>query len=937
MLGPVGAVVDGRPVAITSPKQRAVLAALALADGSVVSVGTLLGVVWGEDLPAGALGTLQSYVSRLRRVIGAGAIVLDHGGYRLESQEATTDLAQVRSLVDAARAARPTEPAEAADRLAAALGLWRGRPLGDIADNLALFPDVARLEELRTSLVDELHEARLDAGQAEATLPELEAAAAAFPVREPTQLLLMRALRDAGRPVEALRVADRYRRRLVEETGLDPGPEIAALEQSILLGHRPTPAPSPAARPVAAALPRAGHFVGRRRELADVRRCMERERLVTLVGPGGVGKTRLVAELLAAGTEASTAVADLTGAGPGDVVAVVATALGLRGAANEPAVTEYLAGGRYLLVLDNCEHVIDDVRSLVRSALLQCPGVRVLATSRARLALADEQVVHIEPLEVGDGGAAVELFVDRFRRAAGVVDVDDDLALSICRRLEGLPLAVELAASAAAALGPMAMRDRLDGALGLLDLPGRGTPGRHESLRAVIEWSHRLVEAEAARLLAVLSVFESGFTVDAVDAVGRLVVDNPAGALVRLVDASLVIADRSAPVVRFRLLDSVRRFASEQAADRSGVAAAHADFYRRVLCDLAVDASGPEEPRVAHELLRERDNIRRALRWMATTGDQDGTADAAVALARILLYRPDAELLGWLRQAADDVDNGSVLGAAARAAFLQGDLDECAILARRAVAQFGDEARGDADLAWHSLAVQHLYRGEHADAASAWEQVLAENDGMVAHADALGGLALARLYGGDEGGARDAAAGLAALAEALGSPTYVAFGGYVQGELTIAADPDGAVDLLAEAVTRSGDAGADFVVGLAGTALVSVLTRTGRHDDALPRFADLIELWRRSSTWPQQWTTLRLLAELLAQRGDLHTAGLLVEAADRDPAAPAVTGKDAARLGLLRDRLERDLAGEWATVRRTARVLPRARVVERALTAVRGG
>jgi predicted ATPase/DNA-binding SARP family transcriptional activator len=953
VLGPVQAIVDGTVVEITSAKQRAVLAALALANGAVVPVESLLEVMWGEDLPAGARGTLQSYVSRLRQVVGAAVVELDHGGYRLNRDHATTDLARAESLVDDARSVRPVSPAAAAERLAAALGTWRGSPLGDLRGNLALLPDVVRLEELRATLVDEYHSARIDDGHAQETLPAIEAAAAAHPLREAPQLLLMHALHEAGRSHEALRVADRYRRRLLDETGLDPGPAVGRMEQRILAGetiavrsserHETAPRPE---RPVAAQrLPRAGLFVGREREVAELVQHLARERLVTVVGPGGVGKTRLVAEVVAAAQEDAprAVVAELSSARHAEVVPLLGSALGLRNTTTLDAVAEYLSVEEALLVLDNCEHVIDEVRSVVHRLLRDCPGVTILATSRERLALAAEQLLVLSPLPTGEitaAGSAAELFVDRLQRAAPGLPVEPDVVARICTRLDGLPLALELAAGAASVLGASAILDRLDRALDLFDAPSPGARGRHESLRAVVDWSYRLLDDDAAALLGTLAVFEPGFTVDAVEAVCSSTVSDPVAALGRLVECSLVTSDRETAPGRFRLLDTVRQFAIHRRERvHASVGAAHAAYYGGML-ERAAEI-GPEEQEANVEARRDRDNLRSALRWLIAEGSAGEIAATSVALARLLLYRPDAELLSWLRGAATTTqvstspDAPRVMGAAARAAFLQGDLTLCGELGERAIGLARDDAVPDLDLARHSLAVRHLYRGEYALARQRWEEVLACEPAAAPQCDALGGIALACLYAGDRAGATRTSSDLSSLADAVESPTYRAFAGYVAGEIAISTDPADAISVLSDAVGLSVTVGAEFVTGLAGTALVSALTRAGRDVEALARFADLIELWRRSSTWPQQWTTLRLLAEVLETRAEKRTAALLLEAADRDPAAPAVTGADAVRLAKLRTRLEHGLGDEWSTVRRAATVLSRAQVVERALHAAR--
>ncbi|MFP3901705.1 MAG: BTAD domain-containing putative transcriptional regulator, partial [Acidimicrobiia bacterium] len=257
LLGPVQVVVDGQVAGVDSARRRALLAALALRPGTTLSVDALCEALWGEALPANARGNLQSHVSRLRSQLGDGAIVLDHGGYRLDGGDGRTDVEEVERLAAEAQASRASDPATAARLCGEALARWRGPSLVEFADHPAFLPDATRLDELRRTLVDELHDARLDAGEAATTLPDIERTAASEPLRERSQILLMRALHLCGRSADALRAGDAYRRRLVEETGLDPSGAVDELEREILAGEAPA-APSPAPPPAAPAPPGPG-------------------------------------------------------------------------------------------------------------------------------------------------------------------------------------------------------------------------------------------------------------------------------------------------------------------------------------------------------------------------------------------------------------------------------------------------------------------------------------------------------------------------------------------------------------------------------------------------------------------------------------------------------------------------------------------------------
>ncbi|MEV6305664.1 BTAD domain-containing putative transcriptional regulator, partial [Actinoplanes sp. NPDC051861] len=517
VLGPIELRRDGAPVALPGLPQRVLLARLALAAGRPVPVTDLIDALWEGEPPENAIGNLHSYVSRLRRQTGSDAISREPGGYRLE---AALDTSRVSQLVASARVQPPDL---AAATLEEALAVWRGDPLADVADRLAFAPEVARLAEWRRHLREECLERRLDAGDAAAALPDVEALALASPLRERPQLLLMRALYATGRTAEALAVARAFRDRLAEGHGLDPSPALAALQQRIL-SEDPALRPSsavlsePVSRPVepspatGSARRRADRFFGRDRELATVREALAAGRITTLVGPGGVGKTRLMTEVLTGG-ELVVELAERSV--PADVPAAVAGALGLRTAPRGgiAALAERLGATPAVLVLDNCEHLLDAVRALVEELVTRCPGVRVLATSRQRLDVSGERVLRIGPLPSDD---QVALFCDRaaLLRADFTPDARTRaIAADICHLVDGLPLAVELAARRESVFGLTHLRDRLGAGLNVLD-PARGGD-RATAVTATVEWSYRLLDPAAQRLLDHLSVCRGGFNLDA--------------------------------------------------------------------------------------------------------------------------------------------------------------------------------------------------------------------------------------------------------------------------------------------------------------------------------------------------------------------------------------------------------------------------------------
>jgi tetratricopeptide (TPR) repeat protein len=423
----------------------------------------------------------------------------------------------------------------------------------------------------------------------------------------------------------------------------------------------------------------------------------------------------------------------------------------------------------------------------------------------------------------------------------------------------------------------------------------------------VVAWSDRLLAPDDGQALRSLSVLEPGFSLGAAEAVAGVAAADPALAVARLIDASLLQVDHVGGATRYRLLDTVRAFAAE-GAQRAGVLAtaeqAHARWAQGLIVDVAAAIPGPDEAAAVTAARHQRANLRSGLRRVLQEGDPAAVGAVAAAAARMVLYHPEVGLLTWIGEAArlpgalEGADGPVVLAGGARAAWHAGRLADAQGLAARALAGPGAGPAAVA-MARHALAVAHLYQGRLEEAASTWAAALADPDTPAPdRADALAGVALARTYAGDLPTAGDACGELGALAADLRSDTYAAMHAYVSGELALAAgDPD-AVTLLERSIDLAAPSDARFVAGLAGTALASALVRAGRMDDARPRLVALLRRLHRGSTWPQVWTAIRLVAEAVAPE-DAETAAALVRAADRDPAAPATTGADAERMAVL--------------------------------------
>jgi predicted ATPase/DNA-binding SARP family transcriptional activator len=942
VLGTLQADRDGSPLPLPSLRQRAVLAALLTRAGKSVPADTLVEAAWGDRLPDHPKAALQTVLSRLRTALGAGLISADISGYRLNVTADSADALRFEALRE--RAAHAPDAA-AAGLLEAALALWRGPAYAEFADRDFASAEAARLNELRAVTVEDYADISLRSGRAADAIAQLEALQASEPWRGRCVELLMRALGGSGRATEALEVYDRHRRGLAAEFGLDPSLALQELQGQILRNELPA-APRPVPQPprwFAVSTP----FVGRDTEVAALAGAIRGNRLVTVTGIGGVGKTRLAAESLGEVTAQlgmPVAVIELGAVPVGGVDAAVAAALGVdvRDGTPRAAVSEYLGASSQLLVIDNCEHVLTGARELIGALLRACPQMRIIATSRHRLGLPDEQVLPLDPLltEAADvpaellaDTAPVRLFTDRMRRVRpGLPSTEETVALSaaICRRLDGVPLAIELAAAQAAAVGLTPVLDRLGDLDVLTDADG--------GIRTVLGRSWTLLTRGEQELLARLSVFAAEFDLDAVEHVG-----GPAAVvrLARLADASLLHVTHEQGQARYRMLAIVRAFAAEQLCTEGAAGparTAHARWIRDLAEAAAADvrAGGAGEP--LRRLLACRADLLTAVRWALDAGEIEPAGAITAALGWCSHWVLDGELLKLARDVARDprlpatpVAALAQASGALNAAQL-GDLDEAHRLGTRALA--AASTTEEQCLALTALGVTCLYCGEHAESMRYWRRLL-ELPGVPAPArvDAHATFALLACYHSDQATAWQHAE--QALAAARDAGPIRAWATYTMGEVRLLDDPAAAVEILELAVAQAEAGRTAQIAEVARIALISALVRLGRHHEALQVFPDLLQQLRRRSGWPQLWTSLRILAELLEALGRPHDAALLLASASADPSAPPVSGDDIPRYRELQRRIA-DQVGPDAHQRLAdqAALLPRAQVLDRALTAL---
>ena len=520
VLGPLGVVRDGEPVHLGSGQQRRVLAVLVVHANEVVSSDRLVDVLWGDEPPPSATHTLQGLVSRLRRALGDDRLETRAPGYRLRVVSGEVDALRFEELVRVGLGSG--DRAEVAlGVFDEALGLWRGSPYAEFASEEFAAAEVARLVELRARAIEERAAALLELSRPEDVIGELEAQIAVEPFRERLRALQMLALARAGRPVESLRAYDEFRRFLADEVGVIPSPGLQALNDDIVRQH---PDVGWAGSPTkdldsAGNLPRqVTTFVGREAEIASLSKLVGRSSLVTLTGVGGVGKTRLAlqvaAEVIGEFPDGAWLCEFAPVTDPEAVWETLAACLRVQplpGRALEESVLDYLAAKRVLLVLDNCEHLLDAVARVVDAIEHRWPRVSVLATSREGLGLAGERIVAVPSLGVPAGDAdgdelrqaeAVRLFGDRASAAKSDFALTDRNVAAVgvlCRRLDGIPLAIELAAARVRSLSPEDLVARLDQRFKLLTHGSRAALERHQTLRNTIDWSYDLLDPTERR------------------------------------------------------------------------------------------------------------------------------------------------------------------------------------------------------------------------------------------------------------------------------------------------------------------------------------------------------------------------------------------------------------------------------------------------------
>lgn len=924
MLGEVDALVDGRRLDIGHVRQRNVLACLLVDVNRPVSSDALIDRVWADDPPGKARNALAAYVSRLRRALtteaGEVSITRVPGGYLLQADELSVDLHRFRHRVRDARKA--TGPTDATMLFNDALDMWAGEPLSAI--------DTPWATQLRSSLAVERfsvmlerNDAALRAGRHAELLGELFETAQTRPLDERAAGQLMLAQYRSGRQDQALETYRLMRERLAKELGVDPSPALEAVHGQIL--HRDGGSPvtsSPQRRQIPR---RPTRLIGRTGDVRSVLTALGGSALVTLTGVGGVGKTRLA---LAVAHEAAdrfpdgVATVELASLHDGTAVSrAICAALRFHPGPDltpDEALVEFLQRLRMLLVVDNCEHVLPHAALLMDRITTHCPEVKVLATSRESLGVEGEQVVPVKPLTEE---AAATLFVERARASRPDFDPEHEPAgavADICRRLDGLPLAIELAAARMRAMSTADVVRRLD-RLRLLSGRVNGAHPRHQSVTATIDWSYQLLTEQEQTLFATLSVFAGGFDFDAVHAVcadPQMSEDDSVELLTGLVDKSMVEVDTGPGVTRYRLLETVRAYGLERLHNTGRLAETrtrHAHYFTDLIAAAAAGVRGAQEAQWIARFVVEPDrytapdydNLRSAVETMVTAGDVDRALRLVSSLPEVMFMRIGVHSGDWAEKVVQLADEdhplySAAVGTAARAAWFAGRYQRARQLValapqrseRAEIPYCTDPADILADIALHegdpAAALEH-YRPELIAARAATDPhrlVWVLYNLTVCHA-ALG----------DPGAGVSAGQEAMQVADSVDNPTIQAMAQCALGRALTRAQPERAMTLFERARELAAGVVNNWLIGIACAEDAAIRAMHGDPLTAAGIFVELIDHWEFGSAGigSYQWDTLADVTRLLARLGaDAEAAALhraLVEAGREPPLAQPATSE----------------------------------------------
>ncbi|MCL1587832.1 MAG: winged helix-turn-helix domain-containing protein [Actinomycetia bacterium] len=905
LLGPLELIVEGHRIDIGGPNQRALLSYLALRDGELIPIPTIVAAVWGDRAPDGAVRSLRTYVSNLRRILGSAVEIRgERGMYVLTRAALETDINLFRRGVG--DASDIDDPHGLASTLASALALWRGPLLADV-DRPWVLEESAILDSQRINATARWAEAMIEDGEPESVIAQIDVLVEATPHDERLTGILMRALYLSGRQSDALAAYRRLRNTLAEELGLEPGPELKRLEEQILVHEVATggkdqrnafPAPT-------------SDLVGRVAEIDDLMARTEDARLLTLTGPGGVGKTRLALEVGRRVDELGVQpvfFADLAAVQDRPaVLAVLAASVGVQAHPDVgPLVSmiEYLAPRPAMLVVDNCEHVSDTAAGALATLVRGCPKLTIIATSRSplhvdgefewqtpSLAFPERSSARIDDLT---SWPAIELLVQRAPNTFELTDDNSGDVVDLCRNLDGLPLAIEIAASRLGSMTPTEIIAALGSRLSLSPVDGTAE-SRHATLAATIGWSYELLPSQPRELFARLGVMSGRFLFE--DVLAVCADEDEPHQVVRhqlsmLVERSLITAETTGTRTRYRLLETIRRFALDRLGDRDvRVRTRHAIHFAAVAEFETTRLLSDEEGDAIVEVSAAHDNLRGAFRWAISTGDFESASKIVVSLPDGAYWRSHNEVASWARElweklGSDDIRWRAVSGAAARGSWQEAQFEDAVRFARDAVDVEG-KVPSMCGYPEDVLADIALYRGD-AKTALVHYSAVAEIANRVGNRPryvwATYYIAVVEAVLGRRAEASAAAARALSGARETGNPTSLAFSLYASGLAVKHLKPQEAGAMFEEATMMASSVANDWFSNLARMELASVATAYGDREAGFRDFASVVDYWHRIADDTQLRHTWRYMTRALSSVGLHEDAAVLAGAlmADTD-------------------------------------------------------
>ncbi len=951
LFGPLRIIGDGgAPGEIGGGRERTLLALLAIDPGRTVTSDELIEAVWGDELPADPKHALQSAMSRLRRTLGtlttSDVVLTDSSGYRL-ADDATTDVQRFDDLVDRAGSLNHDDPVAARRVLADAIDLGADRPLADFAYDDWAQPHVASLSEALLLATGDRIELDLRLGRHNETVPELQRLVSEYPLRERFWGLLMLALYRSGRQDAALAAFGEVRRLLGEELGVEPSGQLNRLEQAIL-DQDPDlePESDASADGIAPVAPRQlasaeklpvqlTSFVGRGNDLEALEDLAGEQRLITLTGPGGIGKTRLAIELASALRDAhpdGVWFVDFSKISTDEEVwSAIGSARGVREHESgdlAAVITRHIGPDRGLMLADNCEHVVAGVAAATERLLVDCPGLRILATSREPLKAASEVVWPVAPLRIPqpapDLGAedvagfdAVRLLADRLTALNARFVLDDESAPAlarICAVVDGIPLALELAAARAAVIGPVEVSELLAEHHELLEGGRRSAAPRQQSYEATVRWSYDLLQAEEQRFFRSLALFRGGFDLSAAEQISGASPGDIPTLVARLGDASLISRDTVAVGSgRYRMLEPVRQAAANLLREHdgeSGVREAHRDYYRELATRVGRGLRSHDQASFMRLVDVDRANLQAAFEDSSASGDAETALIIASALAPFMQVRGQLSEGRKLVASALDVGAGpdelraTTLVDLANLSFFQCDYSEMADYADAALDLI--DPKEHQVVAADALAVQGLAALKRRDRASA-HRLLDESQRLYEDAGDSWGVGTALSYQGlvslDEGdmaAARQSYEASLARLRGDGESWVTAFALCALGNLARAAgDRNLADSLLTEALSMSQRMDDTWGVARAEAYLGRLRIDDGELETAATLLTDSLDRFLRMGDREDTALCLEGIAALVAAQGDAESAVELFGAGRRIRASviPAFSSENLDYLG----------------------------------------